>query len=68
MVEEATGPGRRFHVAPLEHPFARGVNFQIETSDVDALYADVRRSDLTICRPLEAPDLLQRASPDSAGG
>lgn len=53
MLEEATGPGRRFHAAPLQHPFGRGVNFQIETSDVDALYADVRRSDLIISRPLE---------------
>ena len=53
MLEEATGPGRRFHAAPLEHPFGRGVNFQIETSDVNALYADVRRSDLTISLPLE---------------
>ena len=53
MLEEATGPGRRFHAAPLEHPFGRGVNFQIETSDVNALHADVRRSDLTISRPLE---------------
>ena len=29
------------------------MNLQIETSDVDALYASVRRSDLAICRPLE---------------
>ena len=53
MLEEATGPGRRFHTAPLEHPFGRGVNLQIETSSVDALYTNVQRSDLVICLPLE---------------
>ncbi|MHB1525449.1 MAG: bleomycin resistance protein [Candidatus Dormibacteria bacterium] len=35
MIEEAGGPGRRFRTAPLAHPFGRGVNFQIEVSDVD---------------------------------
>ena len=41
MLEEAAGPGRRFHGAPLEHPFGRGVNFQIQVGDVDAVYARV---------------------------
>jgi predicted acetyltransferase/catechol 2,3-dioxygenase-like lactoylglutathione lyase family enzyme len=39
MLEEAAGPGRRFHTAPLERPFGRGVNFQIEVADVDAIHA-----------------------------
>jgi len=37
MLETATGPGRRFHSAPLEHPDGRGVNFQIEVVNVDDL-------------------------------
>lgn len=42
MLEEAEGPGRRFHKAALERPFGRGVNFQIEVEDVDALWARMR--------------------------
>ena len=41
MLEEAAGPGRRFHTAPLEHPFGRGVNFQIQVADVEGLHARV---------------------------
>jgi catechol 2,3-dioxygenase-like lactoylglutathione lyase family enzyme len=41
MLEEAAGPGRRFHGAPLERPFGRGVNFQIQVANVDGLYARV---------------------------
>jgi catechol 2,3-dioxygenase-like lactoylglutathione lyase family enzyme len=52
-LEEATGPGRRFHTAPLEYPFGRGVNLQIEVADVDALYGAVRRAGLDIRIPLE---------------
>jgi catechol 2,3-dioxygenase-like lactoylglutathione lyase family enzyme len=53
MLEEAAGPGRRFHSAPLEHPFGRGINLQIEVSDVDALYVAVQRAGLEIRIPLE---------------
>ncbi len=53
MLEEAAGPGRRFHTAPLEHPFGRGINLQIEVADVEALYADLRRSSLGVVIPLE---------------
>jgi len=42
MLEEAEGPGRRFHKAALERPFGRGVNFQIEIEDVDALWTRMR--------------------------
>lgn len=32
MLQEANGPGRRFRTAPLQRPFGRGVNFQIEVT------------------------------------
>lgn len=53
MLEELAGPGRRFHSAPMEAPFGRGVNLQIAVSDVDALHARVRASGLRIHIPLE---------------
>jgi catechol 2,3-dioxygenase-like lactoylglutathione lyase family enzyme len=53
MLEEFAGPGRRFHSAPLEPPFGRGMNLQIEVSDVDALYSTVEASGLRILIPLE---------------
>jgi catechol 2,3-dioxygenase-like lactoylglutathione lyase family enzyme len=39
MLEEAAGPGRRFRTGPLERPFGRGVNLQIEVDDADAVYS-----------------------------
>lgn len=42
MLEEASGPGRRFRTAPLEKPFGRGVNFQIKVSSIAPLYDAVR--------------------------
>lgn len=39
MLEEAAGPGRRFHTVPLEAPFGRGLNFQLRVDDVDAVHA-----------------------------
>jgi catechol 2,3-dioxygenase-like lactoylglutathione lyase family enzyme len=41
MFEQVDGPGRRWITGPLEKPFGRGINFQIETDDVDALHAQV---------------------------
>jgi catechol 2,3-dioxygenase-like lactoylglutathione lyase family enzyme len=38
MLQAAEGPGRRFRTAPLEHPFGRGVNLQIEVRDAAALH------------------------------
>jgi catechol 2,3-dioxygenase-like lactoylglutathione lyase family enzyme len=42
MLEEAAGPGRRFRTAPLEHPYGRGMNLQIEVADADALWLRMR--------------------------
>jgi catechol 2,3-dioxygenase-like lactoylglutathione lyase family enzyme len=53
MLEAATGPGRRFHTAPLEYPYGRGVNFQIEVNDVDELYARTLEAGSTALIPLE---------------
>lgn len=53
MLEEAAGPGRRFRTAPLEYPYGRGVNFQIQVEEVDALYERCRHSDCSIVIPLE---------------
>jgi catechol 2,3-dioxygenase-like lactoylglutathione lyase family enzyme len=53
MLEEAAGPGRRFRTAPLEAPFGRGVNFQIETMDVEGLHARVRRAEVETMLKME---------------
>jgi catechol 2,3-dioxygenase-like lactoylglutathione lyase family enzyme len=42
MLQDASGPGRRFRTAPLQHPFGRGVNLQIAVPDVDATLGAVR--------------------------
>ena len=46
MVQQASGPGRRFRTAPLERPFGRGVNLQIAVADVDVVYGSVMRAGL----------------------
>src|SRR4051794_11917471 len=53
MLQEATGPGRRFRIAPLERPLGRGVNFQIEVTDVDAIYQRLRAADYQLVVDME---------------
>lgn len=53
MLQEAAGPGRRFRTAPLRYPFGRGMNLQIEVSNVDAVYAAVQHSGLVVAVALE---------------
>lgn len=54
MFEEAYGPGRRWITGPLERPFGRGVNFQIETTGVAELFARVEAaSPSSVYLPLE---------------
>ena len=53
MLEQADGPGRRFRTAPLEYPFGRGMNLQIEVPDVDHLHAQALRAGAPIYIPLE---------------
>lgn len=37
MIERAAGPGRRFRTAALNRPYGRGVNFQLEVSNIAAV-------------------------------
>lgn len=53
MLEQAGGPGRRFRTAPLERPFGRGMNLQIEVGNVDALSARVAESGAPFLLELE---------------
>ncbi|HEY1783772.1 MAG TPA: VOC family protein [Roseiarcus sp.] len=53
MLEQAEGPGRRFRTAPLEYPFGRGINLQIEVPDVDHLHTETLRAGAAIHIPLE---------------
>jgi catechol 2,3-dioxygenase-like lactoylglutathione lyase family enzyme len=53
MLQEAAGPGRRFRTAPLEPPFGRGVNFQLEVEDVDAVHAKAVAASVDIVVPME---------------
>jgi len=57
MLEELS-IGRKWITAPLEKPFGRGVNFQIQTADVDVLYRNVQNlaaqhPDIKIFLPME---------------
>ena len=53
MLQEADGPGRRFRTAPLEQPFGRGVNLQIEVDDIDAMYERSIAAGCSMVIPIE---------------
>ena len=42
MIEGLTDKTRAWEVGDLEKPFGRGINFQIEVEDVDALYENFK--------------------------
>jgi len=44
---------RKWIAGPLEAPFGRGINLQIETTSVDELYARVKKSGATVLIPME---------------
>lgn len=50
---EQIGVGRNWITKDLQYPLGRGVNFQIEVEDVDALYAVITKNNLPIFLPIE---------------
>jgi catechol 2,3-dioxygenase-like lactoylglutathione lyase family enzyme len=53
MLEEYAPGARMLAKAPFEHPYGRGLNFQISVEDVDALHAAVIQAGLPVFLPLE---------------
>ena len=54
MLDELVPDSERSWIAaPLEPPFGRGMNLQIETNDVDGLYAHVQKAGATVFLPIE---------------
>jgi catechol 2,3-dioxygenase-like lactoylglutathione lyase family enzyme len=53
MLEQPDDPGRTWLAGPLEHPYGRGVNFQIEVADLGPLYAAVLAAQAPLLLPLE---------------
>lgn len=48
-----TGTDRTWAAGPLEYPLGRGINLQMQTTNVDALYAKVQQSGAKIFLPME---------------
>lgn len=53
MLEETAGPGRRLRIAPLEHPYGRGMNLELGVANSDAIYRRVLAEGLEPLIPLE---------------
>jgi len=53
MLEEAGGPGRRFHTAPLEKPYGRGINLQIVVAAVRPIYERVLQAKARLVLDIE---------------
>ena len=53
MLEQITDGERSFVIGPLERPFGRGMNLQIEVADVDALHRRVGATSAQIVLALE---------------
>ncbi|WP_429228778.1 bleomycin resistance protein [Inquilinus ginsengisoli] len=52
MLDQPADPGRTWLAGPLEHPYGRGVNLQIEVGDIDPLHAAVLAAEALLL-PLE---------------
>jgi catechol 2,3-dioxygenase-like lactoylglutathione lyase family enzyme len=53
MIEALTDQSRTWKVGALEHPFGRGMHFQIEVSDVDTLYQKIKEAEWPIFHNME---------------
>ena len=53
MLEQVTASDRSFVTAPLERPFGRGMNLQIEVADVDALYRRLEQASAPVILAME---------------
>lgn len=53
MLEQPADPDRTWLAGPLEPPYGRGVNFQIEVAEIDALHEAVLASQAPMQLPLE---------------
>lgn len=53
LMLEQIGIGRNWMTAALEHPFGRGINFQIGVSNAEEIYERSRIHGLKIILPLE---------------
>jgi len=55
MLEQPADPGRTWLAGPLQPPYGRGVNFQIEVGDLGPLHAAVLAAEAPLLLPLEEP-------------
>lgn len=53
MLEAASGPGRRWRTAPLEAPYGRGVNFQVQIPDAGEIFIKLQAAGSPIVQRLE---------------
>ena len=53
MIESVTSKSRRWTIGPLEHPFGRGIHFQIEVDNVVGLYNNFKANNYPIFFELE---------------
>ena len=53
MIEQSIDPTRTWLAGELKHPYGRGINLQIEVTDIEALHAAVKAGNHPIFLPLE---------------
>lgn len=53
MMFEEIGLGRNWITETIEHPYGRGINFQIEVENVDELYNSIKENSIEIFMPIE---------------
>lgn len=65
MLEEFTEDDRKWLNGPLEKPFGRGANFQMETNAIDELYESLRAKKIPLFVDIE--EKWYRRSHDTVG-